>query len=148
MIRPIIFEGARGTLEILEPGTVEAEAMAAGERIYTLSELPEMLAELQDYKIAGRLPEVATEVPATLEPDPFEEAFRENLTKPLGEIPPSPTTPPFAVASELPIDTLEELAELLTSRAQVAAPKPDDTDSLATAKLVAEYDPATAEIPF
>lgn len=63
-------------VEILPYGTVEREAREDGERIYTLAELPELLEEMREFKIAT------------------------------GKIKPD-------------IDTLEELAELVTERAQL-----------------------------
>lgn len=41
------YVGARGELELLAEGTVEREAAEAGERIYQLSDLDELLAELR-----------------------------------------------------------------------------------------------------
>jgi hypothetical protein len=47
------YRGARGELELLIGGTVEREAAASGERIYQLSDLDELLAEIKEGK-AGR----------------------------------------------------------------------------------------------
>ena len=64
------YRGERGTLEILPEGTVEREAAAAGERIYQLHELPELLNEIRQGTAAGTVVRVQEQLGMEEAPEP------------------------------------------------------------------------------